>query len=191
MHVIIKTVWTLICVYTILKGLFLEGVNANKLIVNWWHGHCTHKTGLSSNKYARQRIHIKHQALFSSKDKSKNKLKCRLLQFLFGALMVNSDGVLLYRFGRLIRELRALPMVTTSGGENNLQSFDLFRRTHLFWSISILSLALNKVSAKYTFGHFPYHLLNEATYSNGFVSVWKLLKTGFETDKQCRFSKPI
>ena len=31
---------------------------------------------------------MKHQALFSSKDKSK-KLKCRLLQFLFGALMVN------------------------------------------------------------------------------------------------------
>ena len=32
--------------------------------------------------------HIKNQALFSSKDKSK-KLKCRLLQFLFGALRVN------------------------------------------------------------------------------------------------------
>ena len=32
-----------------------------------------------------QRIHMKNQALFSLKDKSK-KLKCRLLQFLFGAL---------------------------------------------------------------------------------------------------------
>ena len=32
---------------------------------------------------------MKNQALFSSKDKSKN-LKCRLLLFLFGALMVNS-----------------------------------------------------------------------------------------------------
>ena len=30
---------------------------------------------------------MKHIALFSSKDKSKN-LKCRLLQFLFGALRV-------------------------------------------------------------------------------------------------------
>ena len=30
---------------------------------------------------------MKNQALFSSKDKSK-KLKCRLLQFLFGALKV-------------------------------------------------------------------------------------------------------
>ena len=30
---------------------------------------------------------MKHQALFSSKDNSK-KLKCRLLQFLFGALRV-------------------------------------------------------------------------------------------------------
>ena len=35
------------------------------------------------------RIHLKHQALFSSKDKSK-KLKCRLLQFLFGPLRVNT-----------------------------------------------------------------------------------------------------
>ena len=33
-------------------------------------------------------IRIKNQALFSSKGKSK-KLKCRLLQFLFGALRVN------------------------------------------------------------------------------------------------------
>ena len=42
---------------------------------------------MSSESSARQRIHLKHQALFSSKDKSK-KLKCRLLQFLFGALGV-------------------------------------------------------------------------------------------------------
>ena len=32
---------------------------------------------------------MKNQALFSSKDKSK-KLKCHLLQFLFGALRVNN-----------------------------------------------------------------------------------------------------
>ena len=42
---------------------------------------------VSSECSARQRIHMKNQALFSSKDKSK-KLKCRLLQFLFGALRV-------------------------------------------------------------------------------------------------------
>ena len=35
---------------------------------------------------------MKNQALFSSKDKSK-KLKCRLLQFLFGALRVKSPIV--------------------------------------------------------------------------------------------------
>ena len=35
---------------------------------------------------------MKHQALFSSKDKSK-KLKCRLLQFLFGALRVKIPSV--------------------------------------------------------------------------------------------------
>ena len=38
----------------------------------------------SSQSSARQRIHMK-KALLSSKDKSK---KCRLLQFLFGALRV-------------------------------------------------------------------------------------------------------
>ena len=43
---------------------------------------------VSSEFSARQRIHLKHQALFSSKDKSK-KSKCRLLQFLFGALELN------------------------------------------------------------------------------------------------------
>ena len=32
---------------------------------------------------------MKLQALFSSKNKSKKKLKCRLLQVLFGALRVN------------------------------------------------------------------------------------------------------
>ena len=36
---------------------------------------------VSSESSARQRIHMKNQALFSSKEKSK-KLKCRLLQFL-------------------------------------------------------------------------------------------------------------
>ena len=32
---------------------------------------------------------MKNQALFSSKDKLSKKLKCRLLQFLFGALRAN------------------------------------------------------------------------------------------------------
>ena len=43
---------------------------------------------VSSESSARQRIHMKNQTLFSSKDISK-KLKCRLLQFLFGTLRVN------------------------------------------------------------------------------------------------------
>ena len=45
------------------------------------------RLGFSSNSSARQRIHMKNQALFSSKDKSK-KIKCHLLQFLFGSLRV-------------------------------------------------------------------------------------------------------
>ena len=47
---------------------------------------------VSSESSARQRIHLNHQALFSSKDKSK-KLKCHLLPFLFGALRVNREWV--------------------------------------------------------------------------------------------------
>ena len=43
---------------------------------------------VSSESSDRQRIHMKNKALFSSNNKSK-KLKCRLLQFLFGALRVN------------------------------------------------------------------------------------------------------
>ena len=41
----------------------------------------------------RQRIHMKNQALFSLKDKSK-KLKCRLLQISFGALRVTNISLL-------------------------------------------------------------------------------------------------
>ena len=40
---------------------------------------------------------MKIQALFSSKDKSK-KIKCRLLQFLFGALMVKKKTLCPFNF---------------------------------------------------------------------------------------------
>ena len=46
---------------------------------------------VSSESSARQRIHMKNQALFSSKDKRK-KLKFRLLQFLFGTLRFNGGS---------------------------------------------------------------------------------------------------
>ena len=46
---------------------------------------------------ARQKIHMKNQALFSLKDKSK-KLKCHLLQFLFGALRINAIVAILQYF---------------------------------------------------------------------------------------------
>ena len=49
------------------------------------------RLGVSSESSARQRIHMKNQALFSSKDKSE-KLKCRLLPFLLGALKVNLNN---------------------------------------------------------------------------------------------------
>ena len=45
---------------------------------------------VSSESSARQRIHMKNQALFSWKDKSKN-LKCRLLQLLYGSLRVKTE----------------------------------------------------------------------------------------------------
>ena len=47
---------------------------------------------VSSESSARQRIHMKNQALFSSNYKSE-KLKCRLLQFLVGALRVKATNV--------------------------------------------------------------------------------------------------
>ena len=40
---------------------------------------------------------MKNQALVSSKDKSK-KLKCRLLQFLFGALRINLNILFISEF---------------------------------------------------------------------------------------------
>ena len=46
----------------------------------------------SESSAAMQRIYMKNQALFSSKDKSE-KLNCRLLQFLFGALRVKLKTV--------------------------------------------------------------------------------------------------
>ena len=49
------------------------------------------KLDISYETSARQRIYMKHQALFSSKEKSKKKVKFRLLPFLFNALRVNSD----------------------------------------------------------------------------------------------------
>ena len=42
---------------------------------------------ISCESSAKQRIHMKHQALFPKKDKSK-KIKCRLPQFFFGALRI-------------------------------------------------------------------------------------------------------
>ena len=44
---------------------------------------------ISCESSARQRIHMKYQALFSSKDKSKT-IKSRLLQILYGALRVKA-----------------------------------------------------------------------------------------------------
>ena len=48
------------------------------------------KIRLDVSNESSARIHMKKQTLFSSKDKSK-KLKCRLLQSLFGALKIKND----------------------------------------------------------------------------------------------------
>ena len=57
---------------------------------------------VSSESSARQRIHMKNQAIFSSKDKSK-KLKFHLQQFLFGALRVNA--ILLCRYKQMDKQM--------------------------------------------------------------------------------------
>ena len=46
------------------------------------------RLNVSSEFSARQRIHMKNQALFSSKDNKSKILKCRLLQILLGTLRV-------------------------------------------------------------------------------------------------------
>ena len=50
---------------------------------------------VSSESSAGQRIHMKSQALFLGKVKTK-KLKCHLLQFLFGALRLTEKMLLAY-----------------------------------------------------------------------------------------------
>ena len=62
---------------------------------------------------------MKHQALFSSKDKSK-KIKCRLLQILYGALRVNNPHMLFHR---------------NNSYEISLQTFynAVFRKTGIEW----------------------------------------------------------
>ena len=47
---------------------------------------------------------MKNQALFSSKDKSK-KLKCRLLQFLFGTLRVNNGLLIILKTFKRLRKV--------------------------------------------------------------------------------------
>ena len=56
------------------------------------------RLNVSSESSARQRIHKKNQALFSSKDKSK-KIKCRLLQFLYGASRIKTIIIKICRLG--------------------------------------------------------------------------------------------
>ena len=81
--------------------------------------------GVSSESSARQRIHLKHQALFSSKDKSK-KLKCRLLQFLFGASRVKEysifsrHGSYFHGFGYYVKT----SICFTWGGAGGLRAVD-------------------------------------------------------------------
>ena len=62
---------------------------------------------------ARQRIHMKIQALLSSKDKSK-KSKCRLLQFLFGARQYNVDPIhaMYFRFVHYTSPLKRLTKIS-------------------------------------------------------------------------------
>ena len=62
---------------------------------------------------------MKNQALFSSKDKIK-KLKCRLLQFLFGALRVKRCKIFhpnsLRIYNKVIKTLYAILLILRSHG---------------------------------------------------------------------------
>ena len=66
------------------------------IFINIFHGFSEKiRFDVLSESSARQRIHMKIEDLFSLKDTSK-KLKCRLLQFLFGPLRVKQQ----YRKGK-------------------------------------------------------------------------------------------
>ena len=76
------------------------------------------KLDVSSDSSARQRIHMKNQALFSSKDKSK-KLKCRLLQFLFGALKVKVNEYTFRGDNSIFASLLSWGRGSTLNGKNS------------------------------------------------------------------------
>ena len=62
---------------------------------SWPSCHCFSekiRLDISCESSARQRIYMKHQALFPRKDKSK-KIKCRLLQLLFGTLRLKYPAI--------------------------------------------------------------------------------------------------
>ena len=67
-----------------------------------------------SSESSRQRIHMKNQALFSLKDKSK-KLKCLLLQFLLGALRINTLILCALHYESLTNDYVDLIMLSTTG----------------------------------------------------------------------------
>ena len=66
-------------------------------------------------------------SVFASEIKEVKQTACEKFRLFLIALITNDNWVTAHRFGRLIRELRALPMATTPGGENNLLSAIFFR----------------------------------------------------------------
>ena len=80
---------------------------------------------------------------------------CLLVWFWLPSLLFRKFQHVLWSYWFLpVLLLLSTSIIHHSGARAELQFFGLFRRTHRFWSISILSPALNKVSAKYTYGHF-------------------------------------
>ena len=68
---------------------------------------------------------MKNQALFSSKVKSK-KLKCRLLQFLFGALRVNIQILLSAKLGLVTKQNSTQLNLCVSAARNWSDDFFYF-----------------------------------------------------------------
>ena len=62
-----------------------------------FHVNPLHDLFFHVNPLPRQRIHMKNQVLFSSKDESKTFKRC-LLQFLFGTVRINPGIVMLSTF---------------------------------------------------------------------------------------------
>ena len=81
--------------------------------------HCLYiRLDVSSESSAGQRIHMKNQALFSSTYKSKKKIKCRLLQYIF---LNNISGNGKWLVKKTADRIKRMPMTSHAASNTSEQ----------------------------------------------------------------------